>query len=263
MSSNGQPRPGPPGTVDEAAGAIVVRSYDLAPGSRFGTHWHDTHQVVWARNGVLTVSTEDGEWILPPTRALWIPAGTAHQTAALAGTAMRSLNITRGPGLPGWSVPQPVAVDQLVAGLIDHLARPALDPPRRLRAQAVLIDNLAPVPARSIEVLMPVDPRALDVARALVADPADPRTLAQWGHHVGAGARTLARAFAADTGITFARWRTAVRLRAALGHLAHGEPVGRVAGRVGYATPSAFVAAFVRETGLTPGSYFRGGPAAD
>ena len=35
-------------------------------------------------------------------------------------------------------------------------------------------------------------------------------------------------------------------------------PAGtRCAGRVGYDTPSAFVAAFRRETGQTPGSYFR------
>ncbi|MFF7637262.1 AraC family transcriptional regulator [Kitasatospora sp. NPDC008050] len=268
MSRNGQ-------SADGAA-AIVVRAYSLAPGSYFDTHQHETHQLVWARSGILTVSTEngptengptesgptgDGEWILPPTRALWIPAGTAHRTATLGSTAtaMHSLNVAPGPGLPGWTAPQPVAVGPLVAGLIDHLAQAALDPQRRARAQAVLIDNLDPVTARSIDVPMPVDPRALDVARALIADPADPRTLTQWGRHVGAGARTLARAFAADTGIPFARWRTAVRLRAALGRLARGESVSRVAGQVGYATPSAFVAAFVRETGLTPGSYFRGG----
>ncbi|WP_329565829.1 AraC family transcriptional regulator [Kitasatospora sp. NBC_01266] len=259
MSRNGQP-PNPPGAVDQVPAAIVVRAYRLAPGSRFGTHRHDTHQVVWARNGVLTVSTEGGEWILPPTRALWIPAGTAHQTAALASTAMRSLNLTQGPGLPSWSAPQPLAVGPLVADLIDHLAQSALEAGRRARAQAVLIDNLEPVAARSIDVPMPTDPRALDVARALLADPADPRTLTQWGRQVGSSARTLARSFGTDTGLTFARWRTAVRLRAALAHLAQGDPVTRVAGRVGYATPSAFVAAFVRETGLTPGSYFHGGP---
>lgn len=35
--------------------------------------------------------------------------------------------------------------------------------------------------------------------------------------------------------------------------------MGRVAGRVGYASASAFVAAFRRETGLTPAAYFHGG----
>jgi len=34
--------------------------------------------------------------------------------------------------------------------------------------------------------------------------------------------------------------------------------VSRVAARVGYETPSAFIAAFRRETGLPPGAYFRG-----
>jgi AraC-like DNA-binding protein len=41
--------------------------------------------------------------------------------------------------------------------------------------------------------------------------------------------------------------------------LAAGEPVSRVAGRIGYDTPSAFVAAFRRETGQTPGALFKDG----
>jgi len=47
-----------------------------------------------------------------------------------------------------------------------------------------------------------------------------------------------------------------LRLQAALPALAAGEPVGNVARRVGYDTPSAFVAAFRRETGLTPSAFF-------
>ncbi len=58
-------------------------------------------------------------------------------------------------------------------------------------------------------------------------------------------------------GVPFGRWRTLLRLRAALSMLAAGQLVSRVAGRVGYDTPSAFVAAFRRETGQTPGSFFR------
>jgi AraC-like DNA-binding protein len=59
------------------------------------------------------------------------------------------------------------------------------------------------------------------------------------------------------SGVPFGRWRTLLRLRTALSVLAAGEPVSRVAGRVGYDTPSAFVAAFRRETGQTPGTFFR------
>ena len=85
------------------------------------------------------------------------------------------------------------------------------------------------------------------MAQTLRADPADRRTLQEWGQQVAASGRTLARAFVAETGVPFGRWRTLLRLQAALPMLADGEPVSRVAGRVGYDTPSAFVAAFRRD----------------
>jgi len=156
-----------------------------------------------------------------------------------------------------WRAPQPVAASKLLADLIEHLGDGALAPPQRARAEAVLLDLLEPVAVASIEVAMPTDERALDVARALIADPADSRSLEEWGREVGASARTLTRAFLPGTGIPFSRWRTALRLRSALPRLAAGEPIGTVAPKVGYETPSAFVAAFRRETGLTPGAYFR------
>ena len=72
-------------------------------------------------------------------------------------------------------------------------------------------------------------PRARDVSDALLADPADPRTLHEWGRAVGASSRTLARAFLTDTGLSFGRWRTLVRLQASLPHLAEQLPVSAVA----------------------------------
>jgi AraC-like DNA-binding protein len=51
---------------------------------------------------------------------------------------------------------------------------------------------------------------------------------------------------------------TRLRIASALPRLAAGRPVSRVAAEVGYATPSAFVAAFRRTVGSTPGRYFDG-----
>jgi AraC-like DNA-binding protein len=147
-------------------------------------------------------------------------------------------------------------VTPLLRELIGHLEQDLTTTERR-RAEAVLFDLLEPVRAATIDVRVPVDPRACDVADALFADPADGRTLAQWGRAVGASSRTLARAFLAETGLSFGRWRTLVRLQASLRYLADGMPVTVVAGRVGYRTPSAFVAAFRAHTGVTPGRYFQ------
>jgi AraC-like DNA-binding protein len=99
---------------------------------------------------------------------------------------------------------------------------------------------------------------ARTVATELLKAPAEVSTLAEWGRRVGAGERTLARSFRAETGLPFGRWRILVRPQAALSLLASGSKVSAAAAQVGYETTSAFVAAFRRETGVTPTDYFRG-----
>jgi AraC-like DNA-binding protein len=158
-----------------------------------------------------------------------------------------------------WVDPTPLRASALLRQLLGYLSGDLLDERCRARAEAVLIDVLEPVPVATIELRDPGDSRALQVADALRAHPDDTRSLAEWGRQVGASGRTLARAFRADTGITFGRWRTMVRLQAALVPLAAGEPVGNVAHAVGYESPSSFVAAFHQLTGQTPGAYFNPG----
>lgn len=103
---------------------------------------------------------------------------------------------------------------------------------------------------------LPRDPRAREVARALTANPADPRPLEAWGTQVGASARTLARLFVTETGLAFGQWREQARMRAAMPLLAEGLPLEAIAPRVGYASASSFVAAFHRVIGVTPRQYF-------
>ena len=256
LAPGGTTAPSPPEAV------VFVCDFPMPAGTRFDWHTHEDHQLAWAPSGVLTVLTAEATWVLPPTRALWIPAGLPHETASQGRATMRSLYIRPGLFPVSWeetqnaSRPTPVAASPLLAELIGYLGQPDLDAGRRGHAEALLADLLAPVPVTTMGVRLPSGLTARRVAEALLADPTDRRTLAEWGREVGASERTLARAFAAEAGVPFGRWRTLLRLQAALSMLAAGEPVSRVAGRVGYDTPSAFVAAFRRETGQTPGSYF-------
>lgn len=237
--------------------ATIVASFPMTPGTRFDRHTHPDHQVAWAVSGVLTVATAAATWVLPPTRALWIPAGLAHETLATGPATMRSVYLRPGTCPVAWPEPTPIAARPLLAELIGYLEGEQLDPPRRARAEALLVDLLEPVAMATIELRLPAGEPARSVALALAGDPADRRTLDEWGRQVGASGRTLARSFLAETGIPFGRWRTLARLHAALPALAAGDPVGRVARRVGYESASAFVAAFGRETGTTPAAYFR------
>jgi AraC-like DNA-binding protein len=245
MSENGQ-----------AAHAAIVCTFPMPVGTRFEWHDHGQHQLAWSPEGVLVVSTHAGSYVLPPTRALWIPAGTLHETRALGTAVLRSVYIHTRRCPIEWDSPTPVEVSPLLRELILHLGDESLTTEQRLRAEAVLFDLLGPLGVATIDIRLPTDERAYRVAEALLADPGDRRTLHAWGRQVGASSRTLARAFLSETGLSFGRWRTLARLQAALLELAEGRPVGLVATGVGYRTPSAFVAAFRAHTGVTPGRYF-------
>lgn len=237
--------------------AAIVATFPMTAETRFEWHSHADHQLAWSPDGVLIVQTGSGSYILPPTRALWIPAKTEHETRAAGVAILRSAYVKPKRCPIDWRAPTPVAVTRLLAELIRHLGGDELRRAERGRAEAVLFDLLTPLRVVTIDAALPEDPRAREVAQALLEDPADGRTLYAWGRHVGASSRTLARVFRAETGLSFGRWRTLVRLGAALPELAAGMPVSTVAGRVGYETTSAFVAAFRSQTGVTPGRYFR------
>ncbi|RLP78118.1 AraC family transcriptional regulator [Mycetocola tolaasinivorans] len=224
-------------------------------GQKFRTHVHDYHQLAWASSGVLMVDVEDHYWVLPPTLALWIPAGVWHASAALQRSTMEGIYLDPARCSLAWEQPTVVAVSPLAAQLIGYLAGD-LDQQARVNAEAVLLQVLEPVDKATIELPLPTDSRARGVSAILLANPSDQRGLEVLARQVGASPRTLLRLFVAETGLTFTQWRVHARLQAAMAYLAAGEPVARVADRVGYATSSAFVAAFRRVTGHTPAAYF-------
>lgn len=246
------------GDAPAGVGAIVVGNFRLESGQWFVPHSHPQHQLAWARRGVLGVSVGDAYWVLPRTRALWLPAGVVHRTGATRDAVLCSLYFEPDRCERNWPEPTPVGVDGLLAHLIVHLGDENLPDDARLRAEAVVLDLLRPLPATPIDVPSPADDRVRAVADALLANPADPRSLESHARAVGVSRRTLTRLFAHDTGLSFDRWRTHARLRAALPLLAEGQPVSRVAHTVGYATPSAFLAAFRRTVGTSPGRYLKG-----
>jgi len=241
----------------DTPGSVIACTFPMPPGVVFDWHTHDDHQLAWAASGVLTVRTGATDWVLPPTRALWIPAGLKHETLAAGAATMRSLYMRPDRSPVSWPGPVPVTMTPLLAELAAYLDSDSLGAGQHERAEVLVGDLLQPAPTATIEFRMPGDERAAQVAAGLLAEPSDGRTLEEWGRQVGASGRTLAREFLDGTGVTFGEWRRLARLQAALPQLAAGTAVGTVARHVGYQTPSAFVAAFRKETGITPAAYFR------
>jgi hypothetical protein len=177
----------------DPAAAVTAVTFPMPAGLVFDWHTHPDHQLAWAASGVLTVRAAATAWALPRTRALWIPAGIRHQTMSAGTAVMRALYIRPAWCPIAWPDCTPVAASPLLAELIGYLEDPGLDPDQRGHAETLLADLLQPVAMTTIEVRLPAEDRARQVAQALTGDPADGRTLAQWGRQVGASERTLAR----------------------------------------------------------------------
>jgi AraC-like DNA-binding protein len=227
---------------------------ELAAGGEVDAHRHDYHQIVYAARGVLSVTTETGRWVAPATRALWIPAGTAHQHRAHGATDLHAVGLPAEVNPLGLRTPAVLAVGPLLRELIIVYTREQSGPDaERARLLAVLLDQLRQSPQQPLRLPAPRDPRLIAVCAALERDPADQRTLGELGTGAGAAERTLSRLFRAELGMTFQRWRTQPRLHRALVLLAERTPVTAVAHRCGWASASAFIDVFRATFGYTPG----------
>jgi AraC-like DNA-binding protein len=183
-----------------AVGAVVFGEFDLSGGTWFPWHRHATHQLAWTSRSALTVNVGDAHWVLPPSRALWLPAGVQHRTGAARATVLRGIYIDPVRCPVDWPEPTMVEVSPLLRELLDYLAGDDLGPAERDHGERLAFDLLRPVRAIPIGVRRPPDERAATIADLLTADPADSRSLSELAAVAGMSARTLARLFLDGTG---------------------------------------------------------------
>lgn len=219
-------------------------------------HAHRRTQLFYQIEGAVTLYTADRIGHLAPLQAVWLPAGAAHRTTSHGRLAYRSLyfDVEAYPGLPRASLIIEVGplLRELIVRVTEWSAEAALTEVQA-RLVSTLLDELAAAPAAPLHLPMPRDRRLVAIATALLEDPALPWTLDAWASRVGASARTLARKFVLETGLTYAQWRTQCRLLVAHTQLAEGVSVTAAAHAVGYASDSAFIAMYRRVYGEPPG----------
>ncbi|UCM91473.1 helix-turn-helix domain-containing protein [Streptomyces marincola] len=248
------PEAGAPGAAEVVPFTISSEAETLRRATRWTTHEHPVHELIWSARGVLSITIGRRLWALPSRVGLWIPAGVPHAGSAADGTRYHASFFAPSASADVFREPVCLDVAPLLHELLIHLGGPGLTPDARSRAEAVAFDLLRPARRRH-HVVLPDDPRLRAIAEAVAADPADGRALGDWAAELGVSTRTLARAFAGTTGMGFTAWRAVLRVHAALALLSEGTSVAEVAQAVGYSSPSAFTAAFRRVTGRTPSTH--------
>lgn len=210
----------------------------------------------------MTVDTKQGVWVVPPSRAVWIPAETFHSVVMSGRVSMRTLYFV--PKLCR-TLPRKcfvMNVTSLLEELILHACtfqRLHKRAPTERRVLEIIVDQLKAVESIPLQLPHPSDSRARRVVETLFANPADQRTLDKLCTDSGASKRTIQRLFLSETKMTFHKWRQQFRLLHAMQRLAAGEKVTAAALEAGYNSTSAFISMFRKQLGTTPTRYLYGG----
>jgi len=246
--------------IDASPSDVFCRAVDYPAGRLIPPHQHAKHQLIHAVRGLIVVTGEQGRWVVPSTRALWMPAGWRHTVLCIGEVHMRSLYIrpeavAHLPDRAACAVDIHPLLRELIASAA-QVPQPYASDSRDGHLMRLLLDELRTMPALPLHLPEPSDPRLRRIAQHFERHPEDNAPLPEWGQALGVDARTIQRLCRRELGMSFAQWRAQARLLRALERLAGGDKVIDVAAALGYDNASAFTRMFRRHFGQTPSRFF-------
>ncbi|GBQ92283.1 transcriptional regulator [Gluconacetobacter liquefaciens] len=247
--------------IEDSPRDIVALGNAYIDGHVIAPHSHRRTQLLCATSGAVMVTTRHGTWVMPPQRAIWIPAGSVHQVRMLG--AVRSNSLYLKPSAIG-AMPADCCVVGLSAFMRALLAE-AVELPADydMHGRAGALMNLirheiADLPVVPLFLPVPGHEVLASMCRAFLADPSIHETIEAWSGRLGVRPRSFTRMFRRETGMSFMAWRQQACLIAALPRLVAGEPVTTIAMDLGYDNPAAFTAMFRKMLGASPRRYLAG-----
>ncbi|HTJ95560.1 MAG TPA: helix-turn-helix transcriptional regulator [Pararobbsia sp.] len=257
------PSPNPQFDIPEqfaptAAHPIRVRSRPMTVDTVFGFHLHPWAQVAYTSEGVMRIDVDDTTWIVPPSRAIWIPAHVVHNAQIIEPAYLRTLYVDASIVPQTLSECRVIEVSALLRELIVALdAAETLTAGREQSLVQLILDEIVRSESLPLGVPLPADKRLRALCEAIVANPKAGDSLEQLALDVGASVRTISRLFRTELGSSFSEWRQQVVLAHAIPLLSQGQPLSHVASELGYTSQSAFTAMFRRAFGKSPREFFK------
>lgn len=222
-------------------------------------HSHATGQLVVSIRGVVGLASTEWRTALPPACALWAPPGLLHE--GFIGSNSESLYLHIAPEWAQSLPDEPIRImlSPMVLAMIRHFTQiraPFSAESHTGRLARVLLEEIQLAPRLPLNFApLPYNAKLFCIAEEIVANPTLHRTVDEWSSFIYMSARNFSRLVSRETGMSFGQWRLRLMMLTATRRLLEGETSEQVAEALGYETASAFIAAFKRIFGMTPGQY--------
>jgi len=245
----------PPHLAPTSTHPIRVRARPMPAGERIAPHMHAWAQLAYGSRGVMRVAVEGSTWMVPPSRAIWVPPRVPHEVVIVEDAYLRTLYIDESVIPAGLDRCRVVEMSGLLREVIAALGADELDARRERWLGALALDEIVRSEPLPLSIPMPTEKRLRALCEALLADPGNADSLEQWAASVGASTRTIARLFRQELGMSFSQWRQQAVLARAIPLLTRGRPLSQIAHELGYQSQSAFSAMFRRAFGESPRAF--------
>jgi AraC-like DNA-binding protein len=234
---------------------ITAWSGVLDKGARVAAYDNAFAQVLFCYDGLLRIETREDRWFIPDRFGIWLPRASDASVDVMQQAEFQSfalpVRLAERIGMP--DAPIVLSATPLIRGIGRRLMeRDALSPAAQRRLGTVLLDEIARLERPDLYLPGSRDRRLAAVMSHLLVHPQDSGNLASLADRFSSSERTLGRLFQHETGMNWREWRDRMRFLLALEGLQLGRSSTDLAASLGYATPSAFVAAFRRQSGMTP-----------
>ncbi|WP_227992619.1 MULTISPECIES: AraC family transcriptional regulator [Shewanella] len=224
-----------------------------------GVHSHKKAQLLYAPTGCITIALEQMQYVLPPTKAAWIPAGIEHcaRMQMREVVTCRSLYFDTASFIDLPDKIKIIGVNDLFKQLIERMSLWPWDMPAEQQKNllSLFIEELLVAPEEMLPLPIPDDPRLKPWLAQVMSGETLPQPLNQMAKRIGASEKTISRIFIRQTGMPYQAWRQQWRLHGAIVRLAEGRSISEVAFSLDFSSDSAFISFFRQHMGETPNRF--------
>ncbi|HGK7508259.1 helix-turn-helix transcriptional regulator [Kluyvera cryocrescens] len=236
---------------------------DIHPLEHTGSHatpWHrhESGQLFWLSHGLIVIETELSQWAVTPGSVGWFPANLYHRAKSMGTVKGKCLYLAPAFGGDPSSRSGIYRADTFVfelLGRICHSANTSFSDDYKDALLHVLAYEMAQMTELPLQLTLPEDRRARNVANELLNNPGCMLNQAQLAHKWGMSVRNLSRLFNQETGLSFSQWRQQAKILSSLQWVLAGLPVAEIAALSGYSNVSAYIEIFRQRFGKTPGQF--------